>query len=69
MQRPRDQPMAASVELLYSKWRSGSNSSTSITRRIGLSGPMAWSGTAVCYWLALYTQTRMLFTNSTHVLS
>jgi hypothetical protein len=41
----------------------------SIARRIGLCGPMAWSGTAVCYWLALYTQTRMLFTNSTHVLS
>src|ERR1700679_2874322 len=28
MQRPRDQPMAASVKFEYSKWRSGSNSPT-----------------------------------------
>src|SRR3984885_896946 len=30
MERRRDPPMAPSVEPLYSKWRSGSNSSTSI---------------------------------------
>jgi hypothetical protein len=64
MQRPGDQPPAALEKFEYLEWRSEADSQPAPKRRLRL-----WSGTAIYYSLALYTQARLAFVDSTHVLS